>query len=260
MKNRYCPQLILAFILSSTQLYAQDSLKSTVQLNYNYNHFDRQFAQDWQQGSVEYKRQLRIGAVLGRMSYADRFSKKGWQAEAEAYPKLSKKIYAYLGVGYSPDLPVFSKFRSGTSLYLSLPKAWEIEGGTRVLYFEKAVWVLVGGISKYAGHWLLNVRSFISPGASSIDRSYFASGRYYFSSKNSYAWIEVGTGISPDENRSVQLNDGDQLTTRRISSGIKYFTGKTMVLTVSIGYSHDEFLPDTYGHELFGSLGFGVLF
>ncbi|HYH14298.1 MAG TPA: YaiO family outer membrane beta-barrel protein, partial [Flavisolibacter sp.] len=198
---------ITAFLLTSFVVQAQvsDSTKNMLSLSYDYSHFQKQFEDDWHITSLEYKRQLSSSALLGRINYGNRFHQSGWQGEIEAYPKLSKTVYAYAGIGFSNDLPIFPKWRTGTSLFVSLPKAWEVEGGFRHLHFTESVWLSTAGLSKYVGNWLFNIRSFISFEDISNNQSYFVSARRYFKNEVDHAWLQIGSGISPDESRNIQI-------------------------------------------------------
>ncbi len=115
MKNRFIVVAICIAACFSGVAQTTDSLKNTLTVNYNYYHFDKQFTNDWQIGSLEYKRKTSSGAFLGRVNYGNRLQQKGWQFEGEAYPILSKKVYAYAGFSYATKMPVFPKWRSGAS-------------------------------------------------------------------------------------------------------------------------------------------------
>jgi YaiO family outer membrane protein len=261
MKNRLCYFLALTlFIASKGTAQTTDSLKNAVTLTYNYYHFNKQFTSDWQIGNIEYKRQTKAGAFLGRFNYANRLQQNGWQAEAEAYPVLSKKVYAYAGIGYSGQMPVFPKWRSGASLFVSLPKAWEVEGGFRQLYFDKNIWIGTAGVSKYAGSWLLNFRSYISMDAPVANQAYFFTLRNYFKNEKDYAWLQLGSGISPDEARNVQLTAKNNLSSRCINAGSKLSLSKRTQMLLSLGYWRNEYGQDIYGNQFFGAAGISHLF
>ena len=249
---------LVLFTKANSQII--DSSKNEVSIRYDFFHFDKAFADNWHIGSLEYKRQTFLGDVLGRLNYADRLGKKGWQGEAEAYPRLTKKIYGYISLGYSAAVPVFPKFRSGASLYVSLPKAWEVEGGFRHLYFDQSVWIGTAGLSKYLGPWLFNVRTFLSENTSGTDQSYFFSVRRYFGERSNYAWLQLGSGVSPDENRNVQLKGDGKLSSKRVSAGINFFPAAKHRIQASFGYSRDEYLPDRFGNQFFGTIGYGRRF
>ena len=246
--------LSLVFRVSFAQ--SNDSLKNTFSISYDYAHFNKQFTDDWHIAALEYKRQTKAGAVLGRINYADRLQQQGLQVEAEAYPVISKKVYAYVGAGYSNKMPVFPKWRTGASVFVSLPKAWETEVGFRHLYFTKNIWIGSAGLSKYAGSWLLNARSFFSLNKLGIDQSFFITARKYLKNEKDYLWLQLGTGISPDESRNIQLGESSAtLSSRKIIGGAKVSVSKRNQVIVSAGITQDEYLPKTFGNQFIGSIG-----
>lgn len=256
MTNRYLLVLILSlFVTLNTVAQKTDSLQNAISFVYSYHHFTRQFPDDWHLGSVEYKRQTAMGAILARVNHASRLNRNGFQYEVDAYPKLSQNVYAYLNFGYSNKAPVFPNWRSGVSVYVSLPKGWEAEGGFRHLYFDQNIWMGTAGLSKYEGDWLFSLRSFFRPGAAGSSQSYFASARRYLKDEKDFVWVQAGRGISPDENRNVQLNASQRLASTKIAAGTQISLSSRSQLLFSASWSRDEFLPDTYGNQYFSSLG-----
>lgn len=260
MKNPFFVACLCVLFVKPGFTQNEDSSKHSIIISHDYYHFDKQFTNDWHISAIQYKKLTGIGAAIARVSHANRLSRTGWQAEAEAYPRISKRIYAYVGMGYSPDVPVFPKFRSGASLYFALPQGWELEGGYRQLRFDKNVWVGTGGVSKYAGAWLFNFRSFAADGATGIDQSHFLTARYYFGKTGQYSWLQLGSGISPDDARNVQLNGKSKLSSKRINMGVTYLPGKRSIIHITAGYSRDEYFTDVHGNQFFGSLGYGLRF
>lgn len=247
---------VLLAVAQSSFAQSKDSLKNTITVTYDYYHFNKQFNHDWHIAGLEYKRQTKVGAFIGRINYADRLQQRGLQVESEAYPVLSKKMYAYVGAGYSDKMPVFPKWRTGASLFLSLPKAWEAEGGFRHLRFVKNNWIGTAGISKYAGNWLLNARSFFSLNKLGIDQSFFLTARRYLKNEKDYLWLQVGTGISPDESRNIQLGEsGATLSSKKLIVGGRLSLSKTNQVLFSTGITRDEYLPKTFGNQFIGSIG-----
>ena len=116
-------------------------------------------------------------------------------------------------------MPVFPKWRTGLSLFISLPKAWEVEGGFRQLYFDENIWIGTAGVSKYAGNWLFNVRTFFRPDEAGSNQSYFFNARKYLKTERDYVWFQVGRGVSPDETRNVQIRTNMKLASTKLEAG-----------------------------------------
>lgn len=189
-----------------------------------------------------------------------RYGKEGVQFEAESYPVFSKKVYSYVGIGYSNAMPVFPKFRAGYSLFINLPEAFEVEGGFRYLDFDKDIFVYTLGASKYIGNWLINARSFLTPMDNRIEQSYLLTTRRYFGEHNQYAFLQAGYGISPDENRNIQLITNTSLKTYRISAGSWINITRTLQAQFEFGYSQNELSETVKNHQFFGTIGIAKKF
>ncbi len=254
-------KLILPLLIFCSTVYAQpDSSKNSIAIIHEQNHFDKQFSNPWFATSLQYKRKMHFGTAIARVTAANRFNKSGMQFEAEAYPKLGKKAYAYVAAAYSNDVPVFSKWRTGATVYLPLSKGWEPEIGYRQLHFDQSIWLGTAGVSKYAGSWLLNVRSFFSTKTPLSNGSVFITARKYFKNENDYLWLQAGKGISPDEGRNIQLNNGGELSSSRIAAGAKCSLTKKLQAQLSAGWSRDNYATNTFGNQYFGSAGLDIKF
>lgn len=257
-----CELWLTAFFFSllSGAAAQTDSLQNTFSLSYEHTHFDKQFANDWRLFSLEYKRQTGKVILLGRLNGASRFQQNGWQGEVEAYPVISKKLYGFAGVSYAGDAPVFARWRTGASLYYNLAHGWEAEGGFRFLYFNQSIWMGTAGVSKYLGPWLLNARAFFSLNNPSPNQSYFLKAQRFLHNEKDYLWLQVGSGISPDESRSVQLNPAAMLVSQRVNTGAKISLNKTVQLTLAASYARDEYRVKTFGNQFSGLAGVGLRF
>lgn len=146
--------------------------KNAVGINYNFMHFDKQFADNWHIVGLSYKRRTSIGSVIFRTNYANKFADNGVQFELEAYPRLSKMFYMYVGAGYSNNVGIFPKYRTGASLYANLPKSFEGEIGFRQLYFSDNLFMYTGSVGKYYQNFWFNLRTFVTPSDNTISHSY----------------------------------------------------------------------------------------
>jgi YaiO family outer membrane protein len=249
------------FLCFFSNAFAQaDTLPNAISVSYEHTHFDKQFADDWKMISVEYKRKTGPGSLITRLNRANRFQKSGWQGELEAYPVISKKLYAFAGVSYANDVPPFPRWRTGSTLYYNFAKGWEAEGGFRYLYFENSIWIGTAGVSKYLGPWLLNARSFFSVHAPFDNQSFFFKAQRYLKNEKDYLWLQAGSGVSPDESRSIQLNEASRLISKRVSTGARLSVSNWMQLLLSAGFARDEYRMKTFGNQYNGSAGLSVRF
>jgi len=137
--------------------------KNAVSMVYQYSHFDKQFDDDWHVVGISYKRVTSLGPVIVRGNYARKFAQNGTQIEVEAYPRLSKMFYLYIGGGYSNDVGLFPKYRTGVSLNANLPRSFEAEIGYRQLYFTDHIWLYTASVAKYYKNFWFSFRTYITP-------------------------------------------------------------------------------------------------
>jgi len=230
--------------------------KNAVSLTYNYSHFDRQFDDDWHVVGLSYRRATSIGSFILRGNYANKFAQNGTQIELEAYPRLSKMFYLYVGAAYSNDVGLFAKYRTGVSLNASLPHSFEAEIGYRQLYFSNSIWMYTASVGKYYKNFWFNLRTYITPDNRNISHSYTGTVRYYTRSAQDYVAFQIGTGISPEENRNNLLeNETFKLKTFKI--GAEYnFTLKTNAFSLGTMYYNQEYRPDEKGNQFDITLGY----
>lgn len=230
--------------------------KNAVSIVYNYSHFDQQFDNDWHVVGVSYKRITSLGPIILRGNYANKFAQNGTQIEVEAYPRLSKMFYLYVGGAYSNDVGLFPKYRTGVSLNANLPRSFEAEIGYRQLYFTNNIWMYTAAVAKYYKNFWFNFRTYITPDNKNISHSYTGTVRYYTKRSQDYFSLQVGTGISPEENRNNLLeNDAFKIKTFKIGAEYNFFINRN---SFSLGtmYYNQEYRPDTKGNQFDLILGY----
>jgi len=232
------------------------SSKNEVGITYNYSHFDKQFADDWHIVGVSYTRMTSLGSVILRGNYANKFAQNGTQIELEAYPRLSKTFYLYVGAGYSEDVGLFPKYRTGVSLNANLPHSFEAEIGYRQLYFTNNIWLYTASVGKYYKNFWFNLRTYISPDNKNISHSYTGTVRYYTKSSRDYFAFQIGTGISPEENRNNLLeNETFKLKTFKVGAEYNFSVYRNF-FSVGTMYYNQEYLPNVKGSQFDVTLGY----
>ncbi|OYD45405.1 hypothetical protein CHU00_12230 [Sphingobacterium cellulitidis] len=228
-----------------------------VGINYNWMYFDKQFDDNWHILGLSYKRGTPIGSFIFRANLANKFGSNGTQFELEAYPRLSKMFYMYLGTGFSNSEGLFPKFRTAASLYANLPASFEAEVGFRQLKFTDNVWMYTASIGKYYKNFWFNARTYLTPGENNISQSYAGTVRYYTKGSDDYLGFIVGTGISPDQNRENLLFD-NEYKLKTFKSGVDYnFSLKSKnIFNISATYYNVEYKPKTRDNQVDVSLGY----
>lgn len=235
--------------------------KNAVGITYNYSHFDKQFADDWHIVGLSYKRVTPIGSVILKGNYANKFREDGTQLELETYPRISKTFYLYVGAGYSGDVGIFPKYRTGVSLFANLPKSFEGEIGYRQLHFTNNIWMYTASVGKYYKNFWFNLRTYITPDSKNISHSYTATTRYYTKGANDYLAFLIGTGISPEESINNLLGtETYKLKTFKVGGEYNFSVKKTNLFSFSATYFNQEYSPNQKGNQIDITLGYTKTF
>jgi YaiO family outer membrane protein len=243
-----------ALVLAAT---IKDAAKINIlSVSYANSSFDKQYDKPWQFASIAYGRNTKLGSVIGRINYANRFGNNGIQGEIDAYPHISKMFYSYLNFGYSDKAGVFPNYRAGFSLYANLPKSFEAEAGLRYLYFTSATYIYTLYVGKYYKNYLFSARTYMTPSNAGVSQSYTLAARYYFKGVNDYVGLSGSKGLSPDEsNQAILFNSKNSFSSRQVSARFSHTFLKWNVISISAGLINQEYEPSVYGNELDVSVG-----
>ena len=226
----------------------QSNTKNAVGVSYEYVYFDKRFTDPWHFASVDYTRNTSIGSITGTLLYSNRFRREGLQAELEAYPSLSKNIYAYVGAAYS-EASIFPTFRGGVSLYYVLPKSFDAETGFRYLNFSSSkTYIYVLAIGKYSGDFYFNLKSYLTPDENAISHSYTLSAKYYFSDRFNVIGAQIGSGISTDDYMRNITGVGN-LQSYKFGVNYSRDLSKNLTLASSGVWYYDEYSAGTWGSQ-----------
>lgn len=212
----------------------------------------------WHTWSVYGRTRTKLtGALIARVTQSARFDDFGTLVELDAYPSIGKNGYAYLNVGGS-GASFFPRFRFGASYYHNLEKAWELEGGYRYLGFSEATHIFTGSVGKYVGNWWFNLRmNFIPDEELGLSTSGQFTARYYFKTAEDFFSLQLGTGVSPDE----ETRDQSQLlNSYRARIGYQQLISPRFMIYGYTGYSRDELSTDNFRNNFNLSLGFEYRF
>lgn len=239
-----------------------DQRKNRIRMTYTYDFFEKKSGKDpWHLAALSYGRKTAIGTMIGRINWAERFGKKGFQYEADGYPSISENNYAYLNIGFS-SLSIFPKTRFGAEWYHSFPKAFEGSLGIRALYFaNSSTHMLTGTIGKYTGNYWISLRSYVTPSSSGTSASGSVQVRRYFEDPEDYIGFRIGYGISPDD-RSYGDGSATYLTLKSQSARLEYNHLFKKVWSTNIGFSlsNEEFPAVGYVVNYSFDIGIGRFF
>lgn len=156
-------------------------------------------ADPWHSVAGELSRKSAPVTLVGRATYASRFGENGVQVEADAYPRITDRLYAYLNAGYSPS-DIFPGLRYGAELYGAFGRGGEASLGARRLEFEDdAVTILTGSLGAYVRNYYLSLRPYVTPRDDGTSTSATLLVRRYFADEDSHVTFSGGGGTAPTE-------------------------------------------------------------
>jgi YaiO family outer membrane protein len=170
-----------------------------VGIDYNYAWFQGDI-DPWNMGVISIGQRRASGSFIARMNLARRFATNGTQFEADAYPTLGKKGYAYLNSGYSGS-GVFPQWRFGGELFRALPRAFEASAGFRQLRFEGSdpVTLLTGSVGRYSGNYWYSLRPYFREKDNGLSSSATLTARRYYADADNWVGGRIGYGSSPSD-------------------------------------------------------------
>ena len=205
---------------------------------------------------ADYSRKTPLGSVIGRVNYAERFGNKGYQFEADAYPRYFKNTYGYVNFGYSEAAGLFPKYRYGFDVYHNFPKALEASLGIRYLIFSSSeVAIYTGHFGKYLGNYWLSLRPFITPGNTGTSFSGIFQIRRYFSSSKDYMGLSFGLGSSPDDKRKY-FDTVSNLASNKIKLEYNKPFATFWIFNINAAYENEEYFPSKF-RDIY-SVGIGI--
>lgn len=251
-----------ADIIRKLNEYRLELLKNNIRIIYTVDFFDNEFNRDpWQLIALSYGHKTKLGSVIGRVNYAQRFGNQSFQYELDAYPKISENNYIYLNYGFSNG-SLYPKNRYGFELYRNFSNAFEGSIGARLLDFSgSGVDVYTATFGKYIGNYWISLRSYITPDADGTSVSGFLSARRYFSDSENYIGMRIGYGVSPDDRRNL-INSGDNLTlkTQSIKFEYNHIIKKIWIISTSAVLGGEEIIAGEYSGYYTFDIGFSRLF
>lgn len=231
--------------------------KHQIATNYEINTFQKEYPsqKSWNTGFLEYQYSLKQHTLLARVTYSSRFFDDGVLYEVEAYPILTKNMYAFISLGVSND-SFYQKFGSALSIYNNIGSGFETEVGFRSFDFETdSFFVYFIGLTKYIGNYYINARASIGPeNDSGLFQNYQLTTRYYFENAANYLFVRFGTGVSPDDfNRFQQVVENPSLKAYYVSLGFNKWYKKIGIGTTA-GVLVEDLSNNRKGKQWLGAI------
>ncbi|MET1259336.1 YaiO family outer membrane beta-barrel protein [Flagellimonas sp. DF-77] len=151
--------------------------------------------------SVSFLRRTKFGSIIPRINYSNRLGQHGVQFDIDLYPKIAKKMYAYINYGYS-NAEIYPSHKFGGDLYwnFNIPAAFEFSAGGRFIKTRtQDITIITNSLGHYSGNYYFSLRSYITPRPDNLTR--FSSNllvRKYFRDGENFLGFNVGMGFSPE--------------------------------------------------------------
>jgi len=173
------------------------------------------------------------------------------QFEAEAYPVLSKKNYAYLDYAYSPG-SYFPTHRAAVELWQALPAGWAVSTGLNYYYFDRNVFIALVSVEKYIRKYWFSGKCYVYFKDNGPTTSFYVNARRYFNDTD-YLQLTLGTGTAPDEPFDIQ-SDLERLSANSIRLAYNFAVSDRLMLRIGGGYSREEYQESMYRDRFEGHI------
>jgi YaiO family outer membrane protein len=243
-------------------LWSKESspVSTDIRAGYFFDTFTEPYSRYWQVFSAGAGHRFKWGPAaaginVGNITIGDPTPDKATelQFEAEAYPRLTNKNYAYLSYAYSPG-SYFPKHRAAIEVWQILPAGWAVSGGLNYYYFDRNTYIALASVEKYLGKYWLSFKTFVYFKDDGPTTSFYLNARRYFNDKD-YLQLTLGSGTAPDEPFDLQT---DLMRYSAYSVRLAYNVSITsrLVMRLNAGYSREEYAEEIWRDRFEGGVNF----
>lgn len=145
-----------------------------------------------------------MGSLIAKFNHTRRFGRNDTQYGLEIYPKLWKKSYAYIDLGYSPRAVHYPRTSFLGELFFSFIPATEVSLGYWQMNFPaEKVGLIVGSFGYYFGNYYAVFRGTYNPDPEKRSFSWTGILKRFFADQN-YLYVGYGRGARPYEIMTIQ--------------------------------------------------------
>lgn len=175
------------------------------------------------------------------------------QFEAEAWPTLTEKNYAYLSYAYSPGI-YFPRHRASVEVWQMLPAGFAISAGLNYYYFRRNIFIAGLSAEKYIGQYWLSAKGYFYFKDGGITTSIYLNARRYFNNTD-YLQAGIGAGTAPDEPFDIET---DIMRLSAYSFRLSYNVAMTPRITMKAGagFSREEHAENSWRNRFEGNIIF----
>ncbi len=175
------------------------------------------------------------------------------QIEAEAWPNITDKNYAYLAYAYSPG-SYFPRHRAAIEVWHVLPAGWAVSSGLNYYYFDRSALIAALSVEKYLGKFWLSLKGYVYFKEIGPRTSILLNARRYFYDKD-YVQITLGTGAAPDEPFDIQTNLM-RLYANTVRVAYNMSVTHKLMMRIGAGYSREEYIETVWRNRFEGNISF----
>lgn len=212
---------------------------------YSFDYFNEPYTRFWQIFSLGAGHRFSSGPASAGVNVGNLITDEATniyttelQFEADAYPRISNKNYAYLAYAYSPGKH-FPTHRAAFEIWEILPAGWAISAGLNYYYFDRNVFIALGSVEKYLGKFWLSGKCYVYFKDDGPRTSFYLNLRRYFNDFD-YLQMTLGTGTAPDEPFDIR-EDINRLSANSIRLAYNFNVKARFSVRLGAGYSREEY-------------------
>lgn len=173
------------------------------------------------------------------------------QLEAEAFPRISAKNYAWLSYAFSNGHH-FPSHRAAAEIWQVLPAGFAVSAGLNYFHFDRDIFIASASAEKYLGKYWISFKTYFFFKDAGITTSEYLNLRRYFNDSD-YLQLTAGMGTAPDEPFDIQAG---LYRLNASSIRLSYFMKLRNAMTIRIGagYSREEFAESLLRNRFEGNL------
>jgi len=235
-------------------------VSTDIRAGYTFDTFKEPYSRFWQVFKAGAGHRFNWGSAsaglnIGNIRIGEPFSANAteFQLEAEAWPKLTDKNYAFLAYAYSPGT-YFPHHRAAIEVWQILPDGWALSAGLNYYYFDRNIFIAGLSVEKYIGRYWLSAKGFVYFKDDGPTTSFYFNARRYFNSVD-YLQLAVGTGTAPDEPFDVQT-DIMRLSAHSVRLFYNVMLTNRLTMRAGAGYSREEFEEAVWRNRFEGNINF----
>ena len=217
---------------------------SDIRIGYSFDSFSEPYSRFWQIFKAGGGHHFNFGPVTAGINAgnikkdAPEMSVTELQFEAEAWPTISDKNYAYIAYAYSPG-DYFPSHRAALELWQILPDGWAVSAGLNYYYFDRNIFISGLSVEKYLNKFWFSLKGYVYFKDNGPTTSFYLNGRRYFNDTD-YLQLTLGTGTAPDEPFDVQT-DVERLNANSVRLAYFVSLSEKIKMRIGAGYSREEY-------------------